>query len=78
MEYVYCKVCRQVIEGAKPFVTGGKTRFVMHPACSDKVLEGASAVGGVVKSLVELRRPGFFESPLLRGVVAAAREMTKK
>ena len=75
-----CKVCRQEItdeQGATPFVSGGKTRFWVHPFCATKVVEGGAIIGNTVKQLVELRNPGLFQKPLVRGLMAVIREFRK-
>lgn len=75
-----CKICRTEItdiEGALPFMVRGQARFYIHPGCRQAVTKSGELIGTAVRGLVELRKPGFFSQPLVRGLVAAVRELRK-
>ena len=75
-----CKVCKRPIEdaeGARAFKSGGHVRFHTHEACHELVRTTGAAVGQTLRQLVELRKPGVFESPVVRSVMAVIKELRK-
>lgn len=73
-----CKVCRQPItdpEGAYAFRIGGRVRFYTHPACKDLIRSSGELIGKTIRQIVELRKPGLFQSPAVRSVLAVIKEL---
>lgn len=74
-----CRVCGKDIvdaEGAHTFHAKGK-QFHTHTACRDLVYGSGVLLGQVAKQFVELRNPGLFQSPGMRGFLAAIKELRK-